>query len=179
MLIETLLAAKTVKDFIESGDFPFDAVPAGSELGLGERYIVIVSWPSWGEFAKVNPPADDVIRGELAAIGCDSASINSQDRAKGFLIEIEKAGVNVHQVQAVFAAHMGLAIVCYVSGAADMIPEISWDLLEGFQAAVDSLENTDWAWWSRTVATWAIVIVLVIGVLLVLWFVMKKKAARA
>ena len=170
MILETALIISTLKGFFEKPDWLYKPVPAGSELGDEQRYLVMAFWPKWDPQKRL-PPTAKVIREELGAIGCDYADLTPDKEKDGLYgtIEVHASGLNVRDVQSVYAQHGGLAVVCFYS---DGVPEVSWDAFEALQEAVDDLEDTDWAWWTKTVATWTLVAVAVIGAIfiaVVLW----------
>jgi hypothetical protein len=173
VLIEGYILAKQLAGLFGTADFPFKGVPAGSVLGKDERYVWFAVWPEWDP-QKRNPPAPGVLRAELAAIGVDMATVSEGDRTMGGVLEVLRAGVTVPGVQAVFARHGGVAIVCYESGA---VPELSWDALEAYQKAVDGIHDFDPWWWTTTVATWTLVAVLVVGAVALAYVLWRRKSS--
>ncbi|MCK9629398.1 MAG: hypothetical protein M0R37_12515 [Bacteroidales bacterium] len=170
MILETTLIVSTLAGFFGKPEWKFKPVQAGSELGEEERYLVLAFWPKWDPQKRL-PPAAKVIRDELEAIGCDYSDLTLDSEKDGLYgtIEVHVAGLNVRDVQAVYAKHGGLGIVFFYG---DGVPEISWDAFEALQEAVDDLEDTDWAWWTKAVATWTLVAVVVVGAIflaVVLW----------
>jgi len=175
VLIEAAILIKQLSDLWTSPEWAYPPVQAGSELGEGERYIVFAVWPKWDPQKRLRP-ATKVLRDDLAAIGCDFACGVDKDQGVVGWIEVHRSGLNVRDVQGVFAAYGGLAFVCFL-GDTIMPPEISMDAWEAYQEAVDDIEDTDWAWWTATVAKWTLAIVIAVEILFVAWFVIRRRSS--